>query len=939
MKHLLWTSCLLCLSSFSLLAQDAYSVRGIVRDTSANADLVNASIGVLNSKDSTLVKFTRAGSDGSFSLTNLKPGKFILLVTYPKYADYVENFTLDSAKKAADFGKINMFLKSKLLADVIIQGKVAAIKIKGDTTEYNAGSFQIQPNSKVEDLLKQLPGIQVDKDGKITAQGETVSKVLVDGEEFFGDDPTLVTKNLRGDMVDKVQLYDKKSDQATFTGIDDGVKTKTINIKLKEDKKQGYFGKVDGGGADGDFYQGQAMFNAFKAKQKIAAYATVANTGKTGLSWEDGNKYGASSVEMTDGGGIMISSGGDDIYYNGQGIPSAETGGAHYDGKWNNDKESINTNYKAGALSIDGVRNNLSQTNLPQRTANGLDTTATFNGNDNQQFSNYTFRQKLDATYELKIDSSSNLKVALDGTLRKNRSNNSNFSENTRENDFRENINQNNSNRITSNDGKNKSLNATIFYNRKLKKKGRTFSISLGQALSQNDDEGFLYSKINYYDDLGTFTRDTVVDQFKTNNSVSSRFNSNITFTEPLSATLSVVLNYGLNLNNSSSDRKSFNKGSLNSYDILDDVFSNNFDYNQTSNQGGAIFNYKKDKTVINFGSKVDRVVLEQIDLNADRNYKRNFINLSPQFSYQYRFTQYKSLRIGYNGNTQQPGINQIQPIRVNTDPLNISLGNPDLKASFRSSINVSYNTFKVLSNQYFYVNGSYSFNVNQIVNSTDTDPETGKSIYQSLNLTDKVSSNYYFRGNFSRKIDALGFNVGFNFSANGNKSFNYINQVLNTLQSDSYSGGLSLYKYVAKKYDFNINMGPSYNTNKSTVQNRVNNNGGGFRSGGSFSIYLPGKLQISSDYEYTLTKKTETFNQDVDYFIWNSSLSKKFLKDESLKLSLSGNDLLNQNIGFRRNAYGNSISQNSYTTIKRYYLVSLLWDFNKMGGGLKAKN
>jgi hypothetical protein len=162
-----------------------------------------------------------------------------------------------------------MSLKSRLLKEVLIKGTVAAIKIKGDTTEYNAKAFVIQPNSKVEDLLKQLPGIQVDKDGKITAQGQTVNKVLVDGEEFFGDDPTLVTKNIRGDMVDKVQLYDKKSDQATFTGIDDGEKTKTINIKLKEDKKNGYFGKIDAGvGTDG-YYEGQALYNKFKGKKKF----------------------------------------------------------------------------------------------------------------------------------------------------------------------------------------------------------------------------------------------------------------------------------------------------------------------------------------------------------------------------------------------------------------------------------------------------------------------------------------------------------------------------------------------------------------------------------------------------------------------------------------------------------------------------------------------
>src|SRR5690606_7528747 len=200
------------LTAFS---QSDFSIKGAVTDTATNTKLGNTTISVLNAQDSILRAFTRTKSDGTFTLNNLAKGEYILLVTYPKYADYVESFHLDSLKEH-NFGSIHMILTSQLLAEVVITGR-QPITIKGDTTEYDAASFKLQPNAKVEDLLKQLPGIQVDKDGKITAQGQTVNKVLVDGEEFFGDDPTLVTKNIRSDMVDKVQLYDKQSDQAAFT--------------------------------------------------------------------------------------------------------------------------------------------------------------------------------------------------------------------------------------------------------------------------------------------------------------------------------------------------------------------------------------------------------------------------------------------------------------------------------------------------------------------------------------------------------------------------------------------------------------------------------------------------------------------------------------------------------------------------------------------------
>lgn len=208
-------------------------------------------------------------------------------------------------------------MKSQLLA----AGK-QPITIKGDTTEYDAASFKMQPNAKVEDLLKQLPGIKVDKDGKITAQGQTVNKVLVDGEDFFGDDPTLVTKNIRSDMVDKVQLYDKQSDQAVFTGVDDGQKTKTINIQLKEDSKKGYFGKLEGALGNDEFYQAQGMVNKFRGKEKMAAYGTIGNTGKVGLGWRDGGKYG--TLEIADDGSIPENGGDLESFngqYNGEGIP------------------------------------------------------------------------------------------------------------------------------------------------------------------------------------------------------------------------------------------------------------------------------------------------------------------------------------------------------------------------------------------------------------------------------------------------------------------------------------------------------------------------------------------------------------------------------------------------------------------------------------------
>jgi len=233
-------------------------VKGMVSDSTEKKSLSGGSVLILQKSDSIIVKHTRTDNTGNFQIKDIPPGHYLLLVTYPAYADYVDELEIKDSLPHT-LPPIGLVLKSKLLEAVVVSGN-KAIRMKGDTLEFKADSFHTQAGATVEELLKKLPGIQVDSKGQITAQGQTVKKVLVDGEEFFGDDPTLVTQNLRADMVDKVQLYDKKSEQASFTGIDDGQRDKTINLKLKDNKKNG-----DNLGR-GDFHKAHVKQNIFLAE-------------------------------------------------------------------------------------------------------------------------------------------------------------------------------------------------------------------------------------------------------------------------------------------------------------------------------------------------------------------------------------------------------------------------------------------------------------------------------------------------------------------------------------------------------------------------------------------------------------------------------------------------------------------------------------------------
>jgi hypothetical protein len=387
-----------------------------------------------------------------------------------------------------------------------------------------------------------------------------------------------------------------------------------------------------------------------------------------------------------------------------------------------------------------------------------------------------------------------------------------------------------------------------------------------------------------------------------------------------------------LSLNSGKADRKSFNASTPGKYDVLDTQFSNNFTTDQLSNQGGAILTYKSKKTVLNGGLKVNNINFDQLDVYNDVRYQRNFFNWMPQARYQYKFSQYRSLSLAYNGRTSQPSVTQLQPVKVNDDLLNIPVGNPNLRPSYNNNFSIDYNNYKVISDQSVYGYASVSFINNQIVNNTTFDNTTGKSTYQFINLDGKTPYNFYGYAEFSRKIKPLGINGNFGLNIDGSTSYNYVNNALNQTKSNSYGFTVGVSKYAEKKFSFNLRFSPSYETQESSLNENVNSNGLATNGYGSFTVYLPGKVQISSDANYRYNAATASFGESFEQTIINSSISKSFFKGDNLKFTLSGNDILNQNRGFNRYASSNTITQTTYNNIKRYFMFSVVWDFSKMG-------
>ncbi len=912
------------------LAQKKPVIKGLVIDTNAQAKLYMASISLMNAKDSTLVKYTRANIDGIFELPILKDGKYFVRVSYPEYADYVNHFEINASKPGLDLGQINLIQKTSLLKEIIIKGQVAAIKIKGNTTEFNASSYTIQPNDRVEDLIKKFEGITVDQNGKITANGKAVQKVLLDGEEFFGDDPTLLTRNIRADMIDKVQLFEKKSDQAVLTGVDDGQGQQTLNFTLKENQKKGIFGKVELGGGTSDFNSWQAMLNRFNNKQKFSFYTIGGNTGKTGLSWSDQEKYSGGiggDIELMDGGGIAIRLSGDydelDSYegtYYGNGLPTAKTGGLHFSNKWAKDKYGINLNYKIGQLGINNIGLMSTQRNLPGGSI--------LANQDNLKLQE-TSRHKLDGQFTLKIDSSSNLKFNFN-TSYKDNSSNSHFETLSQRVDFTK---LNSEMRRLNSAGTGKSFNLSALYSRSFAKKGRTFTAKFFENYLDNNGAGFLYSQNNFFDAQGILNQTEVTDQRKVTASKDLEIGASFTYNEPISNALKLILSYGLTSKNYDLDRDSYNKDNSGNYSQLDLLFSNHFESRTFLNNGGLKLNYNKDKTQLNGGINVISLDLNQKDLVNQVNYKQDFININPSLRYVYKMSTSKSFSIGYNGYTNQPSISQLQPVRVNDDVLNIPIGNPNLKPGFNSNINFNLNSYKMIKGTSFYLYGNFILQNNAIVSNSSTDVYTGKSTYQSINLKEKAPFNYYIGFNYSKKIKALkDIEIGLGGGTNSQTYYSYINNILNESNTQSINTDFSISRYSEGLISFSIRYNPSFVKSSSSINKDLNNNGYNHYITSFFSVKMNKSLTWGINYNNTFNGKTVAFNENFQRHLIDASINKTFFDKKQLTLSLAVKDLLNQNNGFSRSANALSITQSYNNTIGQYFMLTAKWDFTKMG-------
>ncbi|MEO6894222.1 MAG: outer membrane beta-barrel family protein [Ginsengibacter sp.] len=919
MKNLLvvFFASLLTHSSFSQVVK----ITGQVKDENEDKPIANAVVSLLTPNDSFLYAFTRTNAEGNYLLENVKPGKYILMTSQPRYADLITDI---NAEKDTKLPLTSLVSKAELLQAVIIKTG-SPLKIRGDTTVYTADSFKVSANANVEELLKKLPGIQVDKDGNIKAMGETVQKVLVDGEEFFGDDPGMAVKNIRADAVKEVQVFDKKSEESEFTGIDDGKTQKTINLKLKENKKTGYFGKIDvAAGPEKHIdnrYNENIMFGSFKGKRKISAFLLNGNTGHNGLSWQDEQKYGGNddfSVDINDNGDLNFSYTGiddDEPYVDPQnGYMTNVNAGLQYSNKWN-DQYNLNLSPKYNSQRYTNNKVTFTQRQIVDSV---LNVNSTEQNNVNRQ--NFLMHGILDT----KIDSFNSIKIIA----------NANFYH-TESDDFLNSVTtgnngtlKNTSDRQLNTNSDKQALSGNIIFKHKFRKPRRTLSFTgtwysldyTGKTFLKSENQAYLAGNLASKQDL---------NQKKNYDQSTQTLSAGLTYTEPLSKELSLELKYQVTYNNGTNNQLTYSyEDASGKYDYLVDSLSNDFKQNIVQNIPSARINFANKKLKLNIGSGFGFTHFDLKDITFNKDYLRDYTNFYPSANATYTYKPNHSVRFFYNGYSNQPTVNQLQPLRNNTDYFNQVIGNPDLKPSFNHNFRMYHQDYNFLKDIYAYQSVSANFTQNAITTNSIVNLDSGKTVSQPINVNGNYSFNFYGGAGFKiKKIDTR-FQIGPDISLRRYAS------VINNVKSFSktFSPGISTYisKSKEKKYDLSISDEIDYNSNVTTQNDtkiRYYTNTLSFYG----TVYYKKVWSIITDYNYYYREKTIQSDKDLKTHIWNARLQRTFKQDEFTAYFLV-NDILNQNIGIDRNFYGNTYTQTINDRLKRYFMIGFTWNFKNKG-------
>jgi hypothetical protein len=892
---------LILLFSIFGLGLNAQSIKlsGNIQDTTSVGLMNNSILMVTKFKDSTLVNYSRTDKNGLFKNIKVPVDTYLVVISNPNFSD--KTYLLVPTKKDSVFNFKNVVLppKSILLNEVEIVASKDKMYYKGDTLMFTADSFKVKSDATVEDLLKKLPGVKVDAKGKITVQGKEVTQVLVDGDEFFGSDPTIATKNLNANSVENVQVYEKKSEDAESKEET----VKVMNLQLKEEAKKGYFGKVSAASDAQKFYEGELLVNKFKNSQKISLFGLIANTPKQAFGGRDAWEYGLSGEnngEYDPESNTWTSYGS-----NTTGIPQTLKSGFYFNDKIGK-KVKLNTDYSFKQNSMTSGQETNTQFFLEDTTYSNTQAVVTKSFNQGHNF-NLRWTQTLDSLTELVVKP----KVSYGIT-----SNN-----NTQEDDFISASDTLTRETDVSSKSSSETMDANILLKltRNFKKKDRQFTVTYQPSYYNSTSKTDLVTDFRYY--LGQAS-DSVLKQKKSQEAFKIENNASFNYVEPLTKKVKVEISYGFSHNQNNNNRKTLDFNGI-AFDALNTTQSNDFRNTRTTNRAGAKLIYEVKKYRLSIGANYRNIYQENLNATTGQKLSLNVNNILPTASANFRFSQTSNLTLFYNMQAQLPDLKQMQPITDNSDPNNIIIGNPKLKQQFSNNLNLNYYAYKPISDRNIYAGLNYNNVIGEINDKTYYD-SLGRAVTSPVNIDGNFYSNLYLGGGLP-VFNKL-FKIDYNFSISHNNNVAFVNDQKNITQNTSISPGLTFEKEFGET---EISIGGDYNYNipKQTISLQSNQPYYSYGLNAGFRTKLLERLNLSAEANYT-NNGNRANGYNINYVIVNGSVSYSFLKAKNLLVAFDANDILNQNINNQRSVQANKIVDTKTQIIQRFFLLRVTFKF-----------